>query len=88
MVVELLWLVPAHDQRDFEFAKKYNLPIKQVIVGADGIIEKQTEAYTLEGKLIDSESFTGLPNIKAKKAIIYHSLAKIIVLTKAKIIKG
>ena len=64
--------VPAHDQRDFEFAKKYDLPIKQVIVGNDGIIENQTEAYTGEGKLVDSESFTGLPNIKAKKAIIYH----------------
>ena len=64
--------VPAHDQRDFEFAKKYDLPIKQVIVGPEGIIENQTEAYTGEGKLIDSESFTGLPNTKAKKAIIYH----------------
>ena len=64
--------VPAHEQRDFEFAKKYDLPIKQVIVGNDGIIENQTEAYTGEGKLVDSESFTGLPNIKAKKAIIYH----------------
>jgi leucyl-tRNA synthetase len=64
--------VPAHDQRDFEFAKKYDLPIKQVIVGVDGIIEKPTEAFTGEGKLIDSEGFTNLPNQKAKKAIIYH----------------
>ncbi|MBP9490403.1 MAG: leucine--tRNA ligase [Aliarcobacter sp.] len=64
--------VPAHDQRDFEFAKKYDLPIKQVIVGESGIIEKQTEAFTGEGKLIDSESFTGLANTKAKKAIVYH----------------
>ena len=64
--------VPAHDQRDFEFAKKYDLPIKQVIVGIDGVIAKQTEAYTAEGKLIDSEGFTGLANTKAKKAIIYH----------------
>jgi leucyl-tRNA synthetase len=64
--------VPAHDQRDFEFAKKYDLPIKQVIVGVDGIIEKPTEAFTGEGKLIDSESFTNLPNQEAKKAIIYH----------------
>ena len=64
--------VPAHDQRDFEFAKKYDLPIKQVIVGIDGVIEKQTESFTGEGKLIDSEGFTGLPNTKAKKAIIYH----------------
>lgn len=64
--------VPAHDQRDFEFAKKYDLPIKQVIVGESGIIEKQTEAFTGEGKLIDSEGFTGLANTKAKKAIVYH----------------
>lgn len=64
--------VPAHDQRDFEFAKKYNLPIKQVIVGPDGIIENQTEAYTAEGRLIESENFTGVTNIEAKKAIIYH----------------
>jgi len=64
--------VPAHDQRDFEFAKKYDLPMKQVIVGSEGIIENLTEAYTAEGTLIDSEGFTGLPNTKAKKAIIYH----------------
>jgi leucyl-tRNA synthetase len=64
--------VPAHDQRDFEFAKKYDLPMKQVIVGESGVIEKQTEAYTAEGNLIDSEGFTGLQNTKAKKAIIYH----------------
>ncbi|MCT7649393.1 leucine--tRNA ligase [Aliarcobacter butzleri] len=64
--------VPAHDQRDFEFAKKYDLPIKQVIVGPDGIIENQTEAYTAEGRLIESENFTGVTNTEAKKAIIYH----------------
>jgi leucyl-tRNA synthetase len=64
--------VPAHDQRDFEFAREYDLPIKQVIVGPDGLIERMTEAYTGEGELINSESFTGLKNTKAKKAIIYH----------------
>jgi leucyl-tRNA synthetase len=64
--------VPAHDQRDFEFAKQYNLPIKQVIVGKDGLIENQTEAFTQEGELINSENFTGLKNTKAKKAIMYH----------------
>ncbi len=64
--------VPAHDQRDFEFAKEYELPIKQVIVGADGLFEKMTEAYTGEGELINSEGFSGLKNVKAKKAIIYH----------------
>lgn len=64
--------VPAHDQRDFEFAKKYDLPIKQVIVGDDGLIEKQTAAYTGDGVLINSESFTGLKNSDAKNAIMYH----------------
>ncbi|MFA9373148.1 MAG: leucine--tRNA ligase [Poseidonibacter sp.] len=64
--------VPAHDQRDFEFAKQYDLPLKQVIVGSKGLIEKPTEAFTNEGELINSESFTGLKNTKAKKAILYH----------------
>ncbi|PLY08834.1 MAG: leucine--tRNA ligase [Arcobacter sp.] len=64
--------VPAHDQRDFEFAREYNLPIKQVIIGPDGLIERMNEAYTGEGDLINSESFTGIKNTKAKKAIIYH----------------
>ncbi len=64
--------VPAHDQRDFEFAREYDLPIKQVIVGPNGLIEKMTEAYTGEGNLINSESFTNIKNTKAKKAIIYH----------------
>lgn len=64
--------VPAHDQRDFEFARQYDLPIKQVIVGKDGILDNQTEAFVGEGELTNSESFTGLKNNKAKKAIIYH----------------
>ncbi len=64
--------VPAHDQRDFEFAQEYSLPIKQVIVGPDGVIEKMTEAYTAEGVLINSESFSNISNNEAKKAIMYH----------------
>ncbi len=64
--------VPAHDQRDFEFAQEYNLPIKQVIVGPLGLLDKMSEAYIGEGELINSESFSGLKNTKAKKAIIYH----------------
>jgi leucyl-tRNA synthetase len=53
--------VPAHDQRDFEFAKKFNLEIRQVI-SADGkehSLEK--EAYAEEGVMINSGSFNGLP---------------------------
>lgn len=64
--------VPAHDQRDFEFARYYKLPIKQVIVSKDGEIDNMKEAMTDEGTLIHSESFTGLKNTQAKKAIMYH----------------
>jgi len=55
--------VPAHDERDFEFATKYNLPIKRVIEGAE-------LPYTLEGTLIDSGAFNGLANLQAKAKII------------------
>jgi leucyl-tRNA synthetase len=65
--------VPAHDQRDYEFATKYDLDIKQVIAMPDGaLIEDSNEAFTGEGELVNSESFTGLKNTKAKKAIMYH----------------
>ena len=57
--------VPAHDERDFEFATKYNLPIKYVISGF-----KEGEPHTGEGVLIDSDKFTGMPNTKAKEEII------------------
>ncbi len=53
--------VPAHDQRDFEFAQKYNLPINQVIAPLDGsAIDLSQGAYTEKGKLINSGEFTGL----------------------------
>jgi leucyl-tRNA synthetase len=63
--------VPAHDQRDFEFAKKYNLDIKIVIDTKDGILDLK-EAYTSDGILVDSGEFTDMKNSKAKKTIIYH----------------
>ncbi|NQY93495.1 MAG: leucine--tRNA ligase, partial [Campylobacteraceae bacterium] len=63
--------VPAHDQRDFEFAQEYDLPIKQVIV-KDEPIEKMTEAFTEAGKLINSGTFSGLKSSEAKKAVLYH----------------
>jgi len=59
--------VPAHDQRDFEFAKKYNLPINVVIENDTDM----SEAFTGEGKLINSDKYDGQKNIKAKKAIMY-----------------
>ncbi|ABP67404.1 leucyl-tRNA synthetase [Caldicellulosiruptor saccharolyticus DSM 8903] len=61
--------VPAHDQRDFEFAKKYNLPIKVVIKG-DGVdIQNLQSAYEGEGVLINSGEFNGLKNTEAMKKI-------------------
>ena len=63
--------VPAHDQRDFEFASKYKLDIKIVIDTKMGIINLE-EAFTDEGVLVDSDEFTDMPNVTAKKAIIEY----------------
>ena len=62
--------VPAHDQRDFEFAKKYNLAIEQVIApsdGADGDVDEA--AYLEKGTLVNSGEFTGLDYEAAFNAI-------------------
>ena len=61
--------VPAHDERDFEFAKKYNLPIKWVIKPENGEID-ESKAYTGDGVLINSGEFSGMKNSDAKEAII------------------
>jgi len=70
--------VPAHDQRDWEFAKKYRLPIKQVIapVDQDTEVDLSAGAYTEKGVLIDSGDFNGLSSKQAFDAIADH-LAKI-----------
>ncbi len=58
--------VPAHDERDFEFAKKFNLPIVQVII-AEGEEEKELqEAYSGDGKMINSPLFEGMKAFEAK----------------------
>jgi len=59
--------VPAHDQRDFEFATEYQLPIVQVIQPKEEA--PTTEAYTGAGTLINSDKFNGLENEAAKVAI-------------------
>jgi len=59
--------VPAHDQRDFEFAKKYDLPINVVIENDTDM----SEAFTGEGKLINSGKYDGQKNTKVKKSIMY-----------------
>ncbi|MFH1425532.1 MAG: leucine--tRNA ligase [archaeon] len=63
----MVMAVPAHDQRDFEFAKKYDLKIKEVIKSKRGIDEK---AYGGSGKLINSGKFDGLDNETAKEEIM------------------
>ncbi|MFZ5451111.1 MAG: leucine--tRNA ligase [Thermodesulfobacteriota bacterium] len=63
--------VPAHDQRDFEFAQKYGLPIKVVIQppGEELRAENLKAAYEDEGTLADSGSFSGLASAPAREAI-------------------
>ncbi len=69
--------VPAHDQRDFEFAKKYQLPIKVVIQPQDKKIkEPLQQAFTGEGSLVNSGSFNGVTTDKAKGTIIKELQAK------------
>lgn len=64
--------VPAHDSRDFEFAKKYHLPIKQVIAPVDDkiIFDFTQGAYTEKGNLIHSGSFTGMNFEESFTAIV------------------
>ncbi len=56
--------VPAHDERDFEFAQAFNLPIIEVI-SPDGKEHELTEAYTGEGVMIHSETFNGIDSLEA-----------------------
>lgn len=69
--------VPAHDQRDFEFAQKYNLPIKQVIVKKEeSISENLTAAMIEKGILINSGDFTGLTSHQAFDSIANYLAEK------------
>lgn len=63
--------VPTHDERDFAFAKKYNLPMKVVISPKDKElnVKEMTNAYTEEGVMVNSGEFNRMKNIDAKKAI-------------------
>lgn len=63
--------VPAHDTRDWEFAKKFNLPIIEVVAGGENV---QEEAFTdvATGKLINSEFLNGLEVAEAKKKMIEY----------------
>ncbi|MBZ9689068.1 leucine--tRNA ligase [Clostridium estertheticum] len=70
--------VPAHDDRDFAFATKYNLPIERVIVGYKSVISGTENAmasdenlpYTEHGKMVNSEEFNGLSTEEGKDAVV------------------
>ncbi len=61
--------VPAHDERDFEFAKKFNLPIIQSIAPKSGDYDA-SKAYVESGVLVNSEEFSGMDSERAKSAVI------------------
>lgn len=65
--------VPAHDQRDFEFACKYGLPMKVVIKPQDAAepprVEDLTAAFEEDGVLVHSDRFNGMPSAQAREAI-------------------
>ncbi|MDX1588506.1 MAG: leucine--tRNA ligase [Oleiphilaceae bacterium] len=65
-----LMAVPAHDERDHEFARKYHLPIRQVISPRDGAdIDCQEAAFTEKGLLVSSGPYTGMTSEEAFEAI-------------------
>ncbi|MCI5129845.1 MAG: leucine--tRNA ligase, partial [Candidatus Electrothrix sp. AUS3] len=71
--------VPAHDQRDFEFAQKYGLPVRPVVQPEKKVDSERLDSENMEsawegdGILADSGPFNGLPSTEAKKAIIDHA---------------
>ncbi|MGH9198799.1 MAG: class I tRNA ligase family protein, partial [Acidimicrobiia bacterium] len=69
--------VPAHDERDFEFAKKYGLPIKTVIRPAEALREEEpAEVNMAYGILVDSGQFSGLTSEEALGVIAEHARSR------------
>ena len=64
--------VPGHDQRDFEFAQKFNLPIRVVVTpdGRPAQPDRMTEAADAYGTLVDSGEYSGLPSAEAQRRMI------------------
>ena len=61
--------VPAHDQRDLEFAEKYGLPVRVVIAPRDWDREEFEQAYVEPGTMVNSAQFDGLPSEDGKRAV-------------------
>jgi leucyl-tRNA synthetase len=64
--------VPAHDERDFAFAQRYELPVQIVVVPADGEVEEEAAfaGHSADEKLVDSAQFSGMSSPEAKNAIV------------------
>ncbi len=62
--------VPAHDERDFAFAKKFNLPIKIVVQPEGTPLSDLTEAFSADGVSVNSDFITGLPTAQASAKMI------------------
>ncbi|MGH3051433.1 MAG: leucine--tRNA ligase, partial [Gaiellaceae bacterium] len=64
--------VPAHDERDFAFAQRFELPVKVVVVPADGEAEEAAAfvGHSANEKLVDSAQFSGMTSTEAKQAIV------------------
>ena len=69
--------VPGHDQRDYDFAKKYNIEIKQVIADKGTEINIEEEAFVGQGKLINSGNFNGLNSHEEASLKIIQKLIEI-----------
>ena len=71
--------VPAHDERDFEFARKYEMPFRVVIQPETGeplSVERMTEAFVEFGRLVDSGPYTGLTSEQAQEKMATDAAAK------------
>jgi len=68
--------VPGHDQRDFEFAKKFSLPIKQVLHSENADDNKMEKAFEGEGTLINSDFLNGLKKTEAIQKMLSHLESK------------
>ncbi|MGH3091279.1 MAG: leucine--tRNA ligase, partial [Gaiellaceae bacterium] len=64
--------VPAHDERDYAFAQRFELPVKVVVVPAEGEVEKSAAfaGHSEDEKLVDSAQFSGMSSPEAKAAIV------------------
>ena len=71
--------VPAHDERDFEFCRKYDIPVRPVIRPADGVLAAEPgmkEPYEEYGILENSGQWSGLPSAEARRQMSAHAEAK------------